>query len=293
MKLLKILLFNLVSFLFISNLSYAQIEEYCGTEGIATQMAMSSQGDGEYITAHGTLRVLVVFVRFPDDNTAHNHWPASGFPNLADSFIDPTTSTVDAGNYWNVTNYFKEMSLGQYNVIGDVEKVVAPYASNDSRYSGLSDNQFRRKANQDVLDYIDNNTSITFADYDNWTRNSSYVHSDSSDGVVDMIFMIWKGTWFGGFRGEASMGYGSGSLLVDNGNTEIKFGFPTGSGVTIHDNSSATTLLNSVKHELGHWLLGFGHPYFGSQHTRIASMLHWAEPQALSVSAPERDALDG
>ena len=299
MKILQHIL-SVVLLVFLTTFTtHAQISEECGTSATASQGPLASQGDGIYLTAHGTLKALVVFVRFPNDNASNGHWPSNGFPSFADDFIDPTTTTVNANNYVNITNYYKEMSLNQFKVIGDVVKIVAPYSSTDSRYNGLTGNAFRRKANQDVLEYIDNNTSINFSDYDNWTANNDYDHSHTPDGVVDMIFMIWRNTWFitptNTWRGDASMGYGSGSLLVDNGNTTIKFGFPYygsgGSGVTIHDNSSSTTLLNTAKHELGHWLLGVGHPYGSGAQNRISSILQWAEPQGLSASVPERERL--
>tara|TARA_R110002126_G_scaffold291065_1_gene450265 strand:+ start:11192 stop:12901 length:1710 start_codon:yes stop_codon:yes gene_type:complete len=276
--------------------------DYCGTNDGPENHSLTIQGDGEFITSHGTLNVLVVFVRFPDDNGASNHWPASGFPSLTSSFIDSTT-TQNSTNYVNITNYFDQMSLGQFNVIGDV---VTTTATNSSDYyitdSSFVDNKWeytydRYNATKDVLISLDND--VVFSKYDNWTNSESFQNSNSSDGIVDMIFMVWKGSWFGGWRGEASLGYGS-DILVDNDSTTIKTRYRTslgsgkyksgGSGVTIHDNSGSGTLLNSVKHELGHYLLGSGHPY-GSFQNRIASMMQWGEPSGRSTNAEERERL--
>ncbi|MEQ9308001.1 MAG: T9SS type A sorting domain-containing protein [Balneolaceae bacterium] len=276
---------------------------YCGTvdtesnNNVIYKSKMTADDTyGEYITANGILKVLVVFVRFPDDNSSHYHWNSTGFPTMADEFID---STVTQGNtnYANVTNYFDEMSFGNYKVIGDVVKVTAPKPSTESTYQ-QSNSQYlkRREATIDVLNAIDG--QVDFSEYDSWGNNSRYSNDNSSDGTVDMIFMTWKGgDWFGNWTGEASLGYGA-SINLDG--VDIKFGYgsgSSGSGLTVHDNHNTQRTLNTTKHELGHWLLGGSHPYdsFTASTTgidyRIPSIMQHGQGQGLSANASERERL--
>ncbi|MTI88078.1 MAG: hypothetical protein FH748_08930 [Balneolaceae bacterium] len=178
---------------------------YCGTVGediqsksVAYKSMTADDIYGEYITANGTLKVLVVFVRFPDDNSEHYHWESSGFPSMADEFIDATVSQGST-NYANITHYFDQMSsddpqeAGKFQVIGDVVKVTAPKASTHADYQQSGSYIKRREATIDVLNHIDTTTSINFSHYDNWTNSGTFSNDNTSDGVVDMIFMIWKG----------------------------------------------------------------------------------------------------
>ena len=55
----------------------------CGTPSLANTNTVSTQsyssnppGNGRYITAHGTLKVLVVFAQFPDDADSVSGWPS-------------------------------------------------------------------------------------------------------------------------------------------------------------------------------------------------------------------------
>jgi M6 family metalloprotease-like protein len=216
---------------------------------------------GIYITAEDTLRVLLVFVQFPDDDNYHPYWPAHEPPINMGQYID-TSALVNSSNFSNLTNYFRQMSRGLYTVIGKAVFVEAP--QNEAKYQGS-----RLAANMDVLqNAVD--PIVDFSKYDYWRRTANYAHQKSPDGVVDMIFMVWRGLrWF---LGEASMG-GSGNDSISVDGVRIKFGYPVGSG--LHCSFPYThwpeKLLQTMVHELGHWLLGGLHPYGGSP-----SYAHWS-----------------
>ncbi len=307
-KTMKTKIIGTILGVFISMNVFAQVEIehdslFCATDlppssKISAQKSLSADDTyGEGIAANGTLRVLVLFIRFPDDNKAHWHWGTSGFPSVTDVFIDSTVSQ-NSTNYENVTNYFKQMSFGNYNVIGDVVKVIAPNPTNNYYAGGTNDtlsNGNRRlnvvNASKDVLRTVD--SSVDFSKYDNWTYNGDFNHTNSSDGTVDMIFMIWKDRWFGGETGEASIAQSYDTVQVDNGNRTIglRYWSDNGSGVRIYDNHNTQRLLNTTKHELGHWLLGGGHPYGGATPNRISSIMQAGQPEGLLASPPEMERL--
>lgn len=212
-----------------------------------------------------------------------------GFPSFVNSYIDSTV-TQNSTHKLNITNYFSQMSQGNYKVIGDVKKVHVP-------------NNFvhnRSGANQWVLNHLDN--EVDYSEYDNWTKNADFIHTNTSDGIVDMIVIIYRGkTVLGNAGGEASLGFNS--IMVDNDSndsTEIKGRFtllanqPTkGSGVTaqVISNSPEYDMI-SVTHEISHWLLG-PHPYKsnGPIISRYPSMLQGSWFYASSTNAYEAERL--
>ena len=93
----------------------AQDDFICGTSGASPS---NNQTGGLYLTAKGTLKILVVFARFKDDTDPHNFWPVGGNPTGWDTYIDPTTQT-GSSNLINLTNYYNTMSSGKFHVIGE------------------------------------------------------------------------------------------------------------------------------------------------------------------------------
>src|SRR5512135_914308 len=79
----------------------------CATATTIAGTAASDRVGGIHITASGTLRILLVFVSFPDDETVHPFWPAHHPPASMEQFIDPDTLTRSR-TAWNLTNYFRQ-----------------------------------------------------------------------------------------------------------------------------------------------------------------------------------------
>lgn len=270
----------------------------------AKSMMTTFDGDGLHLTANGELKILVVFVRFPDDseNLSGDWWDAGEDPSILNSIIDVDTS-VGSTNKYNLTHYFKEMSLDSYDVVGEAISVEAPQTIASYNYN-LGD------ASKDVLDYISDNNLATFANYDNWTANGSADNDEVADDLVDMVVMVWKGsnfltdeTWGGCaamYQGEVCASSGNptesnpGTLAV-NGGKDIEFGYEAGegSGVTAFAYSDVRVAFNIMTHEIAHWLLGRGHPYYngGYSDNRVASLLSATFTRSMSVNAAEQERL--
>ncbi|HEX9007503.1 MAG TPA: hypothetical protein VF889_09425, partial [Bacteroidota bacterium] len=256
--------------LFLVPLSAAPAQDaaipFCGTHGesspplLARARVTTGESGGIYITSTGTLRILLVFASFPDDTTPHPYWPPHQPPLNMGQFIDPDTVTRTQTAF-NLTAYFNQMSRGRFHLIGDAVWVESASPSSDYSWNG----SFGR-ANWHVLqERVD--PLVDFSRYDNWRRLGDYAHENVPDGMVDMIVMVWRTTIFP-FTGEASLGRLS-SFTVD-GRT-VAMGFPgsypdtAGSGVTCEYRygDDPVTLMHTMAHELGHWLLGAPHPYNG------------------------------
>ncbi len=289
--------FVLLCMLLPVGLAIAQEPEFiCGTEMTETQNKQQSNqlfltnNDGQFLTANGTLRILVVFAEFENYNEEDEkgrpggYWPDGGFPSFVDSYID-STETQNSTHKINITNYFSQMSQSNYKVIGDVKTVHVPnnYVSN------------RSGANQWVLNHLD--SEVNFANYDNWKKNADFIHTNNSDGIVDMVVIIYRGWSAMSYAGEASLGFNS--IMVDNGSTEIKGRFTTASGQpTLGSGVTAQAVTNnpeydmiSVTHEISHWLLG-PHPYKSNTViSRYPSMLQGSWFYASSTNAYEAERL--
>jgi M6 family metalloprotease-like protein len=218
------------------------------------------ESGGRHLTAQGTLRVLIVFVSFPDDSTPHANWPARQKPSYIDQFIDPDTLTRSQ-NPFNLTFYFDQMSLGRFHFIGEAIWVETSESQERYRASGAYG-----RANWIVLqEKVD--PIVDFSRYDNWTNVSDHTNMNKPDGQVDMIIMVWRTTMYE-YLGEASLGY-RGTMMVDG--VRIETGFPDyypmqrGSGVTCEYpyGDDPVKAMRTMAHEVGHWLLGGLHPYNG------------------------------
>lgn len=287
-----------------------ETEQYCPMHATEEQQMKAKgmttfDGDGLHLTANGELRILIVFVRFPNDSQTlpNNWWPIDDDPNILNNIIDTDTS-VGSTHKHNLTHYFKVMSRSDYDVVGDAISVEAPQTVAGYNYD-LGD------ASKDVLDYISDNNLATFANYDSWTANGIADNDEISDDLVDMVLMVWKGSNFvpgevwGGCAAMYKIGgctsfpntpeTNPGTLAV-NGGKDIEFGFGAGngSGVTAFAYSDVRTAFNIMTHEIAHWLLGSGHPYSSGGNTsdnRVASLLSATHSRSISVNASERERL--
>lgn len=267
---------------------YAQ-EEECGTQYTAKnsdpEMDTSQRG-GIYITSEGVIKALIVFVSFPDDTLPHNYWDVGQPPDGMEDFID-ADETVNSQEEINLTTYFDQMSLGKLKLVGEAIYVEALKPSTD--YSSWEYGRANKDVLRDVVDPL-----INFSAYDNWRKDSDFNHTNTSDGIVDMIIMYWRRFHFN-YLGEASMGYVTGFDTEDD--VRIEFGYPAstnyslGSGVTCQYpwNYWPRKMLQTAVHEFGHWLLGRYHPY-GSQHI-VHGILASNTSRKICANAYERDRL--
>lgn len=230
----------------------------CGLQSRAPAAPSVQETGGKHITARGPLRILLVFASFPDDETPHPYWPAHQPPLFMQQFVDSITSTGSTGSF-NLTHYFREMSLGQFALVGDVLWVESARSVNEYSSSGSYGN-----ANSDLIrDRLD--SLVDFSKYDQWNRLGDYSIINAPDGVVDMMVIVWRTTIYG-YLGEASLGYKP-AIPVDG--KRIEMGYPEsfvvskGSGVTCEYPYGDTPerAMKTMAHELGHWLLGGPHPY--------------------------------
>lgn len=164
-------------------------------------MVHSTPAEGQF------LRLLILYVKFPDDvlvgNTMNGFavWPN---PNqLAPvnhytndfKFIDtaegsPSVDFTERYRPYTISDYFSEMSLGQFDVIGDEYSVLLPLSSVEYRNMGFSSSEI----NEIAIKQAEQEYQIDFKRYNNWslTEEGWTWTPGGGDKQADMIVMVYR-----------------------------------------------------------------------------------------------------
>jgi M6 family metalloprotease-like protein len=257
---------------------------------------------GRYMTTRDTLNVLIVFVQFPDDiyDTTYALWPTrpiSGIyngPTYLRTFIDSLPSQMTTNG--NLTHYFRQMSLGQFTLIGKTRFVVTPH----TRQWYINNNWRRWNINREVLEALDAN--LNFEEFDRYRRLAVYEIRRESDERVDDIFMIYRNvahdlpntstimTNMDFHGGESSLGYARTGYPyfeptefdVDGGARHITHGHPAVTGAGLGTTSVIAGMidgwggLNPYRvqiHEFAHHWMTIG-DYYGHNGRGLWAMLN-------------------
>lgn len=236
----------------------------------------NGQPGGKYIPSRGTLNALIIFAQFPDDSldTKHPEWPKGEPPQRLHTWIDSVETAIPTPH--SLTDYFHQMSLGSFRVIGKTRSVVAPHSRQEYRNQRFS----RRDIHRELIEQLD--STLDFAEFDQWDCKGEYNHRQRPDSIVDMLIIIWRNITddipaehgnmrdaFGFIGDEADLGFGA-PIAVDNGERSIQMGFgvhyrggsayePAGSGITMSKTLTRVgfqSMMQTTIHELGHYLMG-------------------------------------
>jgi len=153
------------------------------------------------------LRVLILYVRFPDDNLGGNVmngyavWndplmPKPMNPYTSNGrFIDtaeglPTKNSTEKYTEYTISDYYSEMSLGTFDVIGDEYSIMLPQTSVQYRALGYSCSQI----NAIAIQQAEQQYNLDFTRYNNWSFTSSgwTWTPGGGDKTADMIVMVYR-----------------------------------------------------------------------------------------------------
>ena len=291
----------------ICNLSIAQWNEQdyinsfnnptCGTSTI------SSTGMPVFPVDNDTLRVLVVYAKYPDDTwepvapgQATFYWPGNlgnQKPYWADQIIKPNTNNI--GNS-NITAYYRDASLGKFFVVGDVYPSL--YIFNDSsKYYKPSNGKHIGWAVGELINSI--KTDVDWLLYDKFAPNDP-VNKRHPDGQIDCIMVIFRF-----LMGTEPSGTESG--IASLGGHYQNFG-PFGTSISLGQSKKFVSALNCFSngsgliaqvltpfsygvacHELGHYLIGthrYNMGFFNLMNPNGNSFLCAEERQFLNWATP-------
>ncbi|NCS88187.1 MAG: hypothetical protein AUK34_12135 [Ignavibacteria bacterium CG2_30_36_16] len=240
--------------------------EYAQVGGI---FKPSQNAPGEF------LRVLIVFAEFEDDTNEYTTWDYGELPFYANSILDASPSSTYTP--FTLSDYWKTMSMGNFDIIGDIYPEVIRI--NSEAYYRTNGKYFQ-DCNLEVLNRIDDGT-IDFRQYDNWRFNSATGAFESNEGdgdrILDMMYIIYRNpindnlwfttTWYDDFTAIAILGDDMDYTTMDN----IKIGGHyighNASGITVRQGASYSSypdfMTKVLSHELGHYLFGSDHTTFG------------------------------
>ncbi|MGA9291638.1 MAG: hypothetical protein WBV81_03555 [Ignavibacteriaceae bacterium] len=265
---------------------------------------------GIYLPSIGKINVLFVFAQFPDDklDPANPIWPKGGEPADIKKWVDEKWSRNPTPG--SMTDYFNEMSFNKFRFIGKSVSVISPH----SRKWYLDNKKRRGFIHQEIIKEV--NKEMDFAQFDNWSLQGENKHLNKPDGIIDMIFMVWRNISndypadsikiihslldFNNDEGDL----GGSAFTVDNGQRTVKTWWgisgnqPGGSGVTVRDYLT-TNALRTCIHEFAHYLEGnnsyhSGYGFWGmldawGKKTQVAnsferSLLGWIDVKSISNS---------
>jgi len=255
---------------------------------------------GMFLPASGVVNALVLFIRYADEDIDNTWWPADGFPEGWQTFID---QSADQGgtNKYNLTNFYREVSRNAdipFTLIGRVDTVTSTLPIPNELDYGQS--------NKAVLMQVESRYSSELGNQlDQWTR-AEHCHNRVSNGDIDLIIMIWRTNRFRNsainWSGIAHIGGSiTGPYTFLGKNVKLPaFNSNFSSGVTVatRERSVRDRLLNadvvfkSTVHEIAHHHITYNHPQGGSDgQQRFPSMLAYTEQEIHSHNGLEADLL--
>ena len=243
-----------------SVISFAQMNREISSSHKFKSVSSDSGTTGFILPSAGTINALIIFAQFPDDDfqTGSSLWPKGKAPADMDKWVNQTwTNNPIQGS---LTHYFNDMSFDKFKFTGRAVSVIAPH----TRQWYLNRHLTRGDIHKEIILKID--STMDFAEFDNWTCTYDLHHLNRPDGIVDLIIFIWRNIskdlpdeqdisdslHFSNDCGSI----GGSDFTVDNGLRIIRTGNLT-SGTTIRnylpDRNQAFRI---VVHEIAHFIMG-------------------------------------
>ncbi len=256
--------------------------------GTTLRVVLKDQPGGIDLPATGSIHTLFIFARFPDDKYLPDdkRWPAGDAPaRMKDhTWVDSVwTSSPTTGS---MTDYFNQMSFNKLKFTGECDTVTAPhtrewYFLNKKNYGAI---------NREIVATLDKR--FDFARFDNIRKIRNYEFADTSDGKVDVVFIIYRNFimdypdtisakynkvfgsgWFGSLN--------AGIIPVDDSSRFVY------TGATLRDIFHKDPFRFSI-HEFAHFLIG-GNQYHNGR--GFWAMLSGYEVRSFMINSYERNRL--
>lgn len=280
--------FSIVFILLNLFLSYKLLSQSCGFD--EEEQVELTQTGGYRITSEGTVKALLIFIDFSDDDVdpTNSTWPVGAGPNYLDQIID-LTEGQNSGIIPNVTTFFRNMSFDRFTMIGKAYYVQAPQTL--SWYIANHPGQEAAYSARDAIQILDQ--TVDFLDYDRWKWNGPYLHEEGQDGKLDMVFICFR-RWYicpepptlfcSSFLAEGWYGgsFPGGSVSIDGGQRQII----SAQSVNVL-RMMQYPRLEHLLHEFGH-VWGLPHNYsgglwtlMGHRHPNISSFMNSYERERL------------
>ncbi|MCX6159699.1 MAG: T9SS type A sorting domain-containing protein [Ignavibacteriae bacterium] len=240
---------------------------------------------------YSVFRILTVFVQFKNDSTYANdvNWPAQQAPIFKDSLFANVRNNNYGNEWWNaynentecISDYFMEISRGNFHVLGKTVNIILPYDSSHYQHRGGMN-----QLNSDIYSALVEYPGIDWPSFEKWyydQANDTFGYG-SVDNIIDMMYVVHR-VWRDNIREQdslISLTPGSIAYLYQSNkgmSDTLSNGFIInarsgvyGSGVTFTTGQqqkvpqapfSKIRFLGTQAHELGHYLGFIFHNNYG------------------------------
>ncbi len=215
------------------------------------------------------LRCLVVFAEFKDDNSypTSQNWPPGEPPIYIDEMFAETKNLNGYADY-SISDYWDEISHGEFDVIADVYHIILPYDYNHY-------NNDIYEVHRDVYKVLDTTLYVDWRRYDKWRWNiNTQEYENIGDDYIDMMVIQHRsvdmfGATYGGIAGlfasYNTLNYGK---YIDGGASSYEASGFTGIDGAIMWKGDFTGL---CVHEYSHFAVLMAHrPY-----SKVAGGYNW------------------
>ncbi len=259
--------------------------------------SIPNSGNGWYLSPHGTIRILVIFAEVDYDKNPKNdpqpdgsdNWHKGELPNWKDDLFDPFPLAEPKAE---VSRYYRDVSLGQFIVLGDhIDQLVTV---RESEQRSLRDWSGMAWEAANMLGSLHTAHDLSITDFDQWTDGGKpglpKLNRSDDPHSYDHVMVI--------YRNSNVLTHGQGS--TDAGSAGLLFGHPS-------DTQSRFGAMNGLplailKHEFNHLLLGGNNFHSGGGNAPIFtgyfmpvmggwSMMGAANSSLLTACAWDRDRL--
>ncbi|MBS1545972.1 MAG: hypothetical protein JST38_17810 [Bacteroidetes bacterium] len=270
--------------------------QYAQTTTPVDSSQVPNSANGWYLSPRGTIRILVIFAevdydKHPDKDPQPNateRWPKGQLPVWKDQLFDPFPTQNPAGE---VTRYYRDMSLGQFTVLGDyIDRLVV---IRESEQTSLRDWSGMAWEGANKFGQLHTAHGLSITDFDLWQEGGKpglpKINKPDNPHSYDHVMVILR---------NSSLTHGQGS--TDAGSAGLLYGHPS-------DTQSRFGAMNGLpfeilKHEFNHLLLGSNNFHSGGGNAPIFtgyfmavqggwSLMGAANSSLLTCSGWDRDRL--
>lgn len=209
--------------------------------------------NGWYLSPHGTIRILVLFVEIDYDQDPSkdpqrdgaDHWPKGQLPKWKDDLFDPFPKPIPTAM---LTRYYSDISLGNYIVLGDyVDKMLTLKESEYPEVKNAHSVGTAAVKEANKMAELRTKHNLKIEDFDLWQDGGkaglAKVNKPDSPHKYDHVMVIARNS--GLTHGQGSTDQGSpGKLFGYESDTQSRFGGMNALPFEI------------LKHEYNHLLLG-------------------------------------
>jgi len=201
--------------------------------GLTLAQKADHSTNGLELTPRGDLHVLVIVVRYPDQEVMKSRkWPDSSEPGMLPEFLigrnnqlfSQSRRRIERRKDHNLSDYLYAMSDGQFVVTGEAFPVQVPVSFIPERGGNFYSRQ--QAMNKEAIEWITANyPDFDWSKFDQRTNRSNYRTDNSQsepDSVLDYVFFLHRAPGSNGISSACNISIPNSPYRISGGHTGIK-----------------------------------------------------------------------